>query len=49
MAKVFTCECGVVLRGTDDDDLVSKAQDHARTVHHMEITREQVLAMARVE
>lgn len=49
MAKVFTCECGVVLRGVDDDDLVAKAQAHARDVHKMEITREQVLAMARIE
>ncbi len=49
MAKLFTCECGVVLRGVDDDDLVAKAQSHAREVHHVEITREQVLAMARIE
>lgn len=49
MAKVFTCECGVVLRGTSDDDLVAQAQRHAREVHRMEITREQVLAMARTE
>ncbi len=49
MAKVFTCECGVVLRGTDDDDLVAKAQIHARDVHNMGITRQQVLAMARTE
>lgn len=49
MAKVFTCECGVVPRGTDDDDLVAKTQRHARDVHSMEITREQVLAMARIE
>ncbi len=49
MAKVFTCECGVVIRGVDDDDLVAKARTHAREVHSMEITREQVLAMARTE
>jgi predicted small metal-binding protein len=49
VAKVFTCECGVVLRGTDDDDLVARTQRHARDVHNMEITREQVLAMARIE
>ena len=49
MAKLFTCECGVILRGVDDDDLVEKTQAHARNVHNMEITREQVLAMARVE
>ncbi len=49
MAKVFTCECGVVIRGVDDDDLVMNARNHAREVHKMEITREQVLAMARIE
>jgi predicted small metal-binding protein len=47
MAKAFTCECGVVLSGVDDDDLVAQAQRHAREIHHMEITRDQVLAMAR--
>ncbi len=49
MAKLFTCECGVVLAGVDDDDLVLKAQRHARDVHNVEITREQVLAMARTQ
>jgi predicted small metal-binding protein len=49
MAKVFTCECGVVLRGENDDELVANTQRHAREVHNMEITREQVLAMARTE
>ena len=49
MAKVFTCECGVVLKGRDDDDLVRLAQRHARDVHKIEITRDQVLAMARPE
>ena len=49
MGKMFTCECGVVIRGRDDNDLVNQAQRHAREVHHMQITREQVLAMARIE
>ena len=49
MAKLFTCECGVILRGIDDDDLVEKAQAHARDVHNIQITRDQVLAMARTE
>ncbi len=49
MAKVFTCECGVVIRGRDDDDLVRQAQRHAREVHRMQITREQILAMGRPE
>jgi predicted small metal-binding protein len=47
VTKQFTCECGVVISGRDDDDLVELAQRHARDVHRMEITREQVLAMAR--
>ena len=47
MTKVFTCECGVVIQGLNDDDLVAQAQRHAREVHGMEVTREQVLAMAR--
>ena len=47
MTKQFTCECGVVITGRNDDELVEKAQHHARDVHRMEVTREQVLAMAR--
>ena len=49
MTKIFTCECGVVIKGRNDDDLVLKSQRHAREVHRMEVTREQVLAMARPE
>ena len=49
MAKTFTCQCGVVLRGETDDELVANTQRHAREVHNMELTREQVLAMARSE
>ena len=47
MTKQFTCECGVVISGRTDDELVEQAQRHARDVHRMEITRDQVLAMAR--
>jgi predicted small metal-binding protein len=47
MTKQFICECGVVIKGRNDDDLVEQAQRHARDVHGMEVTREQVLAMAR--
>ena len=47
MTKMFTCECGVVIKGRDDDELVAEAQRHAREVHRIEVTREQVLAMAR--
>jgi predicted small metal-binding protein len=49
MAKFIRCDCGYVARGETDDELVADAQQHAREVHHMEITREQVLAMAQPE
>ena len=49
MAKVMQCDCGHVVRGETDDELVANVQNHAREVHDMEITREQVLAMAQPE
>ena len=47
MAKIMECDCGYLARGETDDELVAEVQKHAREVHDMEITREQVLAMAR--
>ena len=49
MAKIMQCDCGHVVRGETDDKLVANVQKHAREVHDMEITKEQVLAMARQE
>ena len=49
MAKVINCDCGYVVRGKTDDELVANAQKHGREAHDMEITREQVLAMATEE
>jgi predicted small metal-binding protein len=49
MTKVIKCPCGTVVRGRDDDALVAQAQQHAREVHAMELTREQALAMASPE
>lgn len=49
MTKIMQCDCGHVVRGETDDELVANVQRHAREVHDMEITREQVLAMARHE
>ena len=49
MAKIMQCDCGYVVRGKTDDEIVAKVQEHAREVHDMEITREQVLAMAQQE
>lgn len=49
MRKFMLCDCGHVVRGETDDELVANVQQHAREVHDMEITREQVLAMAQPE
>jgi predicted small metal-binding protein len=45
--KIINCPCGFVVRGKGDEDVVRKAQDHAKAVHGMELTREQALEMAR--
>jgi predicted small metal-binding protein len=46
MTKVINCDCGFVVRGASDDELVVNAQAHARNVHGMEISREQALSLA---
>ena len=46
MTKVIKCDCGAVIRGGTDDELVQAAQGHAKDVHGMDLTAEQVLAMA---
>lgn len=46
MAKVINCECGVTVRGENEDELVTNAIAHAKDVHGMTITREQALALA---
>ena len=57
MNKVVTCleplhglgkQCGDMIQGKDDDDIVAKVQKHLKDVHGgMGIGREAVLAMAR--
>lgn len=44
--KQVSCDCGKVIREKDDDQLVATVQQHAREIHRMELSREQVLAMA---
>jgi predicted small metal-binding protein len=46
MNRVLNCDCGRVVRGDTDDELVAAAQKHAREAHGMELTREQVLSLA---
>lgn len=46
-AKVIECPCGAVINGESADDVVSKAQTHAKETHDMELSSEQALSMAR--
>jgi len=43
---IVTCECGFEIRG-DEDVVVVATKQHGRDVHNMDVTREQVLAMAK--
>jgi predicted small metal-binding protein len=47
MQKVINCPCGYVVNGASDDELVTRAQEHAKQVHQMELSRDQALAMAK--
>ena len=46
MQKIINCPCGFVVKGDSDEQVVTKAQEHAKEVHQMELSREQALAMA---
>jgi predicted small metal-binding protein len=49
MAKIIRCECGFIVEGGDDDELVSNANDHMKESHPelaAAVTREQLLAIA---
>lgn len=44
--KQVSCDCGKTIRESSDDQLIASVQKHAKQVHDMDLTREQVLAMA---
>lgn len=44
--KKVSCDCGKVIREPNDEQLVAEVQKHAKQVHDMSLTRDQVLAMA---
>lgn len=46
MTKVIKCDCGFVVQGKTDDELVKAARNHAKDVHEIDLTDEQILAMA---
>lgn len=41
------CPCGTVLRGADVDEVVTVAQEHARSVHDMDLSDDDARSMAR--
>jgi predicted small metal-binding protein len=49
MPKLVNCECGEVVRGETDDELVANVQEHVER-HHPDLvgklSREDVLAMS---
>jgi predicted small metal-binding protein len=46
--KQVNCDCGATVRAASDDALIEAVQKHAKEVHDMELTRDQILAMAEV-
>jgi hypothetical protein len=49
VAKLINCECGEIVRGKTDDDLVAAAEAHMRRDHPDlvgKLSREDILGMA---
>jgi predicted small metal-binding protein len=49
MSKLINCECGQVVRGETDDELVQKAEEHINRDHPElvgKLSRDDLLAMA---
>jgi predicted small metal-binding protein len=49
MAKIINCDCGAMIRGETDDELVANADRHVREAHPElagKISREDFLEMA---
>lgn len=44
--KKVACDCGAVVRAATDEALIAQVRHHAKEVHSMEMTDEQILAMA---
>ena len=44
--KKVACDCGKTITERNDNELVKAVQKHAQDVHRMELSRDQILAMA---
>jgi predicted small metal-binding protein len=52
MAKVIHCECGQVVRGKTDDELVANVEEHVGTDHPDlvgKMSHEDILSMAEAD
>jgi len=45
--QTIECPCGTLLRGADEDVVIAEAQQHAKSVHDMDLSDEQARSMAR--
>jgi predicted small metal-binding protein len=51
MARQITCECGQVVRGETDDEIVDLTMDHLRSDHPQlveRVTRDEIVALIEV-
>ena len=49
MGKVVRCSCGVEMRSLDEDELIQRVQEHAREVHDLALSEEQVRTMMEID
>ena len=47
--KVVRCSCGVEMRSRDEGELIRRVQEHAREVHDVVLSDEQVRAMMEID
>ena len=46
--KRVSCDCGATITEGSDEALVDKVQKHAKEVHNMDLSRDQIMDMAEV-
>jgi predicted small metal-binding protein len=49
VGKVVRCSCGVEMRSRDEDELIRRVQEHAREVHDLALSEEQVRTMMEID
>jgi predicted small metal-binding protein len=47
--KAIKCPCGWSVNADDEEDLIRQAQEHAKEVHDLNPSREEILALAQPE